>query len=292
MKELLDHHLLTVLIFLPTAGAVLLCFFPKSQGRAAMRAAIAVSVAELALSVPLWTRFAAGDAGFQFAERANWVPALGITYSLGIDGISLVLILLTTLLTPVSLLFSVSHVAKSVRAFAIAFLVLETGMIGTLAALDLALFYVFWEVMLVPMYFIIGVWGGARRIYAAMKFFLFTMAGSLLMFLAILYLAVVHHTAMGRWSFLLADLTRLEFPASTQALLFFAFALAESVIIKAVGIGIGIAVILDATVVRGLLVPATMRLMGHWNWWLPGPIARLVRRDAAPAARGASAGGG
>jgi NADH-quinone oxidoreductase subunit M len=229
MTALLDQHLLSVLIFLPTAGAALLCFFPKSLAKTAMWVALTVSVAELALSIPLWTRFVAGDPGFQFSERIDWVPALGITYSLGIDGISLVLILLTTLLTPVSLLFSVSHVEKSVRAFAIAFLVLETGMIGSLAALDLALFYVFWEVMLVPMYFIIGIWGGTRRIYAAMKFFLFTMAGSLLMFLAILYLAVRHHAAMGRWSFLLADLTRLEFPASTQAVLFFAFALAFAI---------------------------------------------------------------
>ena len=102
-------------------------------------------------------------------------------------------------------------------------------MIGSLAALDLALFYVFWEVMLVPMYFIIGIWGGARRIYAAMKFFLFTMAGSLLMFLAILYLAVRHHAETGLWSFLLSDLTRSTLPVSTEALLFFAFALAFAI---------------------------------------------------------------
>src|SRR6185295_12852546 len=123
----------------------------------------------------------------------------------------------------------VSHVAKSVRAFAIAFLVLETGMIGTLAALDLALFYVFWEVMLVPMYFIIGIWGGARRIYAAMKFFLFTMAGSLLMFLAILYVAARHRALTGEWSFLLGDLTRVDFPFGVQAVLFLAFALAFAI---------------------------------------------------------------
>src|SRR5207245_6117931 len=162
---------------------------------------------DLALSIPLWTRVDIARSGFQFMEVARWVPALGISYSLGIDGISLVLILLTTLLTPVSLLYSVTHVGRSVRAFAVAFLVLETGMIGTLAALDLALFYVFWEVMLVPMYFIIGIWGGARRIYAPRTFFLFTMARSILIFLARLYLAVVHHTAMWTRSFLLADPT-------------------------------------------------------------------------------------
>ncbi|HEY3124447.1 MAG TPA: NADH-quinone oxidoreductase subunit M, partial [Thermoanaerobaculia bacterium] len=229
MGDTIGNHLLSLVVFVPLAGAALLLFFPESQAKAAKWFALAVSVVEFALSVPLWTRFAIGESGFQFSERMTWIPSLGISYSVGIDGISLVLILLTTLLTPVSLLFSVTHVEKSVRAFSIAFLVLETGMIGSLAALDLALFYVFWEVMLVPMYFIIGIWGGARRIYAAMKFFLFTMAGSLLMFLAILYLAVRHRASTGAWSFLLADLTRLDLPASTQALLFFAFALAFAI---------------------------------------------------------------
>ena len=229
MQDLLQNHLLTVVVFLPTAGAAVLLFFPESARQAAKWFAFAVSLLDLAVSIPLWTRFDVSAAGFQFTEKVPWVPAIGISYALGIDGISLLLILLTTLLTPVSLLFSVTHVEKSVRAFSIAFLVLETGMLGSLAALDLALFYVFWEVMLVPMYFIIGIWGGAKRIYAAMKFFLFTMAGSLLMFLAILYLAVRHHAAAGTWSFLLADLLRLDLPASTQALLFVAFALAFAI---------------------------------------------------------------
>src|SRR6266498_4153178 len=229
MADFLTNHLLTAVIFFPSAGAALLLLFPESKPSAAKWFAFWISAADLALSIPLWTRFAIGHPGFQFVERARWIPALGISYTLGIDGISLVLILLTTILTPVSLLFSVTHVAKSVRAFSVAFLLLETGMLGSLAALDLALFYVFWEVMLVPMYFIIGIWGGARRIYAAMKFFLFTMAGSLLMFLAILYLAVNYRNATGEWSFLLADLTGLALAPSTQAVLFFAFALAFAI---------------------------------------------------------------
>ncbi len=229
MSELLANHLLTVVIFLPTAGAVLLLFFPATKPAAAKWFAFVISLAAFVLSIPLWTRFQVTTADFQFVEQARWLPSMGITYTLGIDGIALLLILLTTLLTPVSLLFSVSHVEKSVRGFSIAFLVLETGMLGALAALDLALFYVFWEVMLVPMYFIIGIWGGARRIYAAMKFFLFTMAGSLLMFLAILYLAVSYRNATGEWSFLLADLTGLALAPATQAVLFFAFALAFAI---------------------------------------------------------------
>jgi len=229
MADVLESRLLSILIFLPSLGAALLLLFPEGAARAARQFGFAVSLLELALSIPLWTRFLSSAGGFQFAERADWIPALGISYSIGIDGISLVLILLTTVLTPVSLLFSFSHVTRSVRGFSIAFLVLETGMVGTLAALDLALFYVFWEVMLVPMYFIIGIWGGSRRIYAAMKFFLFTMAGSLLMFLAILYLAARHRAVTGEWSFLLSDLTTLMLPGRTQAILFFAFALAFAI---------------------------------------------------------------
>ncbi len=229
MQALFASHLLSLLIFFPTAGAVLLLLFPEARSKGARSFALGVAILEFLLSIPLWVRFDLKQVAFQFAERVEWVTSLGISYSVGIDGISLVLILLTTLLTPVSLLFSLTHVEKSVRAFSIAFLVLETGMVGTLAALDLAVFYVFWEVMLVPMYFIIGIWGGARRIYAAMKFFLFTMAGSLLMFLAILFLAARHRALTGQWSFLLADLTKLDFPPGTQAILFFAFGLAFAI---------------------------------------------------------------
>src|SRR5215471_1898701 len=229
MNALFSSHLLTAVVFLPAAGAVLLLLFSESASKAAKWFAFAVAVLDFAVSLPLWTRFDAATPGFQFTEKASWVPSIGISYALGIDGISLVLILLTTLLTPVSLLFSVGHVEKSVRAFSISFLLLETGMLGSLAALDLALFYVFWEVMLVPMYFIIGIWGGARRIYAAMKFFLFTMAGSLLMFLAILYVAIRHQSETGQWSFLLDDLYQTSFAGTTQTILFLAFALAFAI---------------------------------------------------------------
>ena len=225
MNLLLENQILTLLVFLPTAGAVLLLLLPESRPRIVLGAAFAISFVELLVSLPLWARFDENIPGFQFLERAEWIPALGISYTLGIDGISLLLLLLTTFLTPISLLFSLTHVTKSVRGFSMAFLVLETGIIGSLVALDLALFYVFWEVMLVPMYFIIGIWGGANRIYAAMKFFLFTMAGSLLMFLAILYLAARHRAMTGEWSFLLTDLYGLSLEPSTQALLFGAFAL-------------------------------------------------------------------
>ena len=229
MDALLRDHLLTLVVFIPAAGAALLLLFPKSAQTAARNLALGVSILDLAVSLPLWTRFALTQDGFQFREKIAWIPQLGIFYSVGIDGISLLLVLLTTVLTPVALLFSLTHVEKEVRGYSIAFLILETGMLGSLVALDLALFYVFWEVMLVPMYFIIGIWGGPRRIYASMKFFLFTMAGSLLMFLAILFIAIRHHAATGLWSFALEDLYRLTFTGRTETLLFFAFALAFAI---------------------------------------------------------------
>jgi len=229
MSALLRHQVLTVLVFLPAAGAVLLLLFPRRAATAAKFFALGVSIVNAAISLPLWWNFDTALRGFQFRETHPWIPSLGITYAVGIDGISLVLVLLTTILTPVSLLFSLTHVEKQAKGFSIAFLILETGMIGSLVSLDLALFYFLWEVMLVPMYFIIGIWGGARRIYAAMKFFLFTMAGSLLMFLAILYLAIRHAAATGTWSFALEDLGRLSFTGPVQTLLFLAFALAFAV---------------------------------------------------------------
>jgi NADH-quinone oxidoreductase subunit M len=229
MQAFLAEHLLSVLVFLPAVGAALLLFFPRSMAREARVFALLVATLDCVLSLPLWVHFDIAAKGFQFREQMPWIPPLGITYSLGIDGIALVLVLLTTILTPVALLFSLTHVEKEVRGFSIAFLILETGMLGSLVALDLALFYVFWEVMLVPMYFIIGIWGGTRRIYAAMKFFLFTMAGSLLMFLAILYIAIRHQTATGYWSFALEDLYRMSFTGSTETLLFLAFALAFAI---------------------------------------------------------------
>ena len=229
MERILAEHLLSVLVFLPTAGAILLLLIPRGAPGVARVAALAVATVECLISLPLWWRFDVAQTGFQFRESSSWIPPLGISYLVGIDGISLLLILLTTILTPVSLLFSLTHVEKEVRGFSIAFLVLETGVIGTLVALDLALFYVFWEVMLVPMYFIIGIWGGTRRIYAAMKFFLFTMAGSLLMFLAILYIAIRHHAVTGVWSFALEDLYRLTFTGTTAVVLFASFALAFAI---------------------------------------------------------------
>jgi NADH-quinone oxidoreductase subunit M len=164
-------------------------------------AGLAGALLTFVLSLALWHGFDPAKSGYQFVEYLPWLPQYGIHYFVGIDGISLLLTMLTTFLMPVVLVASWHEIERSPRSWIFFMLALETGMIGTFAALNLFQFYVFWELMLIPMYFIIGVWGGARRVYAAVKFFLFTMAGSLLMLVAILVLYVLHHQQFGLWSF-------------------------------------------------------------------------------------------
>ena len=151
--------------------------------------ALVVSVLVFAETLLLWSRFNAASGDFQFVERHAWIPAFGISYFVGVDGISLLLLVLTGFLTPLALLGSWESVHKKTKAFCIVVLLLESAMMGVFVSLDLFLFYVFWDAMLIPMYFLIGIWGYDRRIYAAVKFILYTMAGSVLMLLAILGLA-------------------------------------------------------------------------------------------------------
>ncbi len=229
----LGADILTTLVFLPALGALVLAFLPGSSKVAAKAVALATSILTFGVSVLLYRGFdPATSVPEAFAIDRPWIPQFGIRYQLGMDGLSLALVLLTTLLTVSVLLVSCGQEIEKLKGYLIAFLLLETGMVGSLVALDALLFYVFWEVMLVPMYFIIGVWGGKRRIYAAMKFILFTLVGSLLMFVAILYAANVHLHATGIQSFSLADWTRAassgawNLSPGVEALLFGAFALA------------------------------------------------------------------
>jgi NADH-quinone oxidoreductase subunit M len=195
--ELLDSRLLTIVTFLPLATGLVLLFF-RSLPEAAWKAiALASTTLTFVLSLGLWAGFDATDPSYQFVEYATWLPAWGVHYYVGIDGMSLLLVLLTTFLMPVVLLGAWNDIAKQGRTFLFMNLFLETGMIGAFVSLNLFQFYVFWEVMLVPMYFIIGIWGGDRRIYATLKFFLFTMVGSLLMLVAILVLYVLHQQQFG-----------------------------------------------------------------------------------------------
>ncbi|HUE29473.1 MAG TPA: NADH-quinone oxidoreductase subunit M [Verrucomicrobiae bacterium] len=222
--------LLTLVVFSPLAGAALVALLPREEVRGIRRAALAFALVTLVLSLVMLWRFAVGVAGFQMVERAAWIPQWGIDYRLGVDGVSLFLVLLTTVLTPIVVLASWGDINRRVKEFFAFLLVLETGMLGTLVALDMFLFYVFWEVMLVPMYFLIGVWGGPRRIYAALKFVLFTMLGSFLMLVAILYCAWRVRGASGTWSFAYDTwLARLPLSPREQLWLFAAFALAFAI---------------------------------------------------------------
>ena len=221
--------LLTLLVFAPLLGAVLLALLPREPLAAVRRAALVFALVPFALSLWLFARFRAGEADFQLIERAAWIPAWGIEYRLGVDGVSLFLVLLTAFLTPLVVLASWGDIHRRVKEFFALLLVLETGMLGTFLALDLFLFYVFWEVMLIPMAFLIGVWGGPRRIYAAIKFVLYTMTGSLLMLVAILYLAWQVKTQTGNFGFAYERFLALHLGAREQLYLFAAFALAFAV---------------------------------------------------------------
>jgi len=223
--------ILSSLIVLPVAGALVLLLVPdrSGQGLLVRRLALIVSLLVFAESLLLWNRFAPGTADFQFVERHAWVSAFGISYALGVDGISLLLVVLTTLLTPIALIGSWESVHTRIKGFCVSLLLLESAMIGVFLSIDLFLFYVFWDAMLIPMYFLIGIWGYDRRVYAALKFLLYTMAGSVLMLLAIVGLATLHHATTGRYSFDLLELYSMRIAAPLQFWLFLAFALAFAI---------------------------------------------------------------
>src|SRR6185436_13191721 len=227
----MNFPILTSLLALPVLGAfALLLFKDDEQNAGKVRgAALAVSVLVFLETLLLWAGFNPASADFQFVERHPWIPAFGISYFVGVDGISLLLLVLTGFLTPLALLGSWESVHKKTKAFCICVLLLESAMIGVFVALDLFLFYVFWDAMLIPMYLLIGIWGYERRVYAAVKFMLYTMAGSVLMLLAILALASLHNAATGSYSFDLQRLYALQIPAQLQFWGFLAFALAFAI---------------------------------------------------------------
>jgi NADH-quinone oxidoreductase subunit M len=181
--------ILSLVTFLPLVGAAFIATIrgePAVVARNARNVALLTAAATFVLSLGIWFNFDTSQAGFQFVERSEWMPTFGIAYHMGVDGISMLFVLLTTLLVPICILASWESITVRVKEYMIAFLVMETMMVGTFSALDLILFYLFFESVLIPMFLIIGIWGGPRRIYSAFKFFLFTFAGSVLMFLALL----------------------------------------------------------------------------------------------------------
>ncbi len=219
---------LSILLAIPVLGAGLLMFMPRRQTHGLFAVALFASALDFLWSVKIFALFDGINGDMQLVESLRWMPSFGINYIVGIDGISLFLVLLTTLLTPIAILASWS-VQDKVKEYLIFMLLLETGMLGAFVALDLFLFYVFWEVMLVPMYFLIGVWGGTRRIYAALKFVVYTMAGSLLMLVAIIYLATRHAQTDQALTFDLLKLYGLHLPMEQQMWLFLAFALSFAI---------------------------------------------------------------
>ncbi len=224
------NRVVTVVTFLPLVGAFALTLVPRRAERALRLVALGVGLATFVVSLPLYFGFDGDSADVQFEEINTWMSGLGVTYHVGVDGISLLLVLLTTFLMPLALLSAWDAIHDRTKEFVITMLVLETGMIGVFVSLDLFLFYVFWEAMLIPMYFIIGVWGGPRRIYAAIKFVLYTMVGSVLMLLAILALYYQHGAATGTYTFDLSTVTRWVMPPGpAQTLMFLAFALAFAI---------------------------------------------------------------
>ncbi len=230
--DFLTQNILTLILFLPSAAALIILFLPRENIRAIRWFALISSLIPLGLTIWMWARFAPDQAGFQFQVNLPWFEAIHSRYHLGVDGISLTMVLLTTLLTPLALLASFS-IQDRVKPYMMLFLLLETGMLGVFVALDLMLFFLFWEIGLVPMYFLINQWGGENRNYASLKFILYTMAGSLGLLLSIQLIGVVCGTfdlmeVFERWQQVSGTLIGLPV-ATIKAVIFWAFVIAFAI---------------------------------------------------------------
>ena len=220
VSNIMGFPLLSLITWLPMAGVVILLTIRGDEKTVATNArwtALWTSLIVMAISLVIWVRFDRADAGFQFVESVAWLPQYKIGYKMGVDGISVLFVLLSTVLTPLCILASWESIQTKVREFMISFLILETMMVGMFCALDFVVFYMFFEAVLIPMYLIIGIWGGPRRVYAAVKFFLFTLTGSVLMLLALLAMWVQAGTTD------IPTLMHTTFPVGTQKWLFLAF---------------------------------------------------------------------
>ena len=230
-----DFPILSIVTFFPLVGILVILFVNKAADKLLKGIGFATMLLEFFISIPLWTAFNSESPKIQFVEMIPWLPDLGINYHLGIDGISLLLIMLATFLGPIVILSIWHAIEKRAKEFVISMLFMQTAMIGTFVSLNLFLFYVFWELMLVPMYLIIGIWGGPRRIYAAVKFFIYTMVGSLFMLVAIFYIYWLSVEQLGGPTLEIFDLYNLRIPdvrflgLGVQHLLFAAFALSFAI---------------------------------------------------------------
>jgi NADH-quinone oxidoreductase subunit M len=229
MTNTANFPLLSLILFTPLVGAVLLLFVNKQSANAIRWIANIFAFVGFLVSLPLWFWYDAQNPEYQFIERAEWIPSIGAQYFLGVDGFSVLLILLTTLMGSIAILSSWTAIKERVKEYYIFLLILQTGMIGAFVSLDFLLFFLFWEVMLVPMYFLIGIWGSDRRLYSAIKFFLYTLAGSVVMLLGILALYFYSYTATGAYTFDITQFQKLNVPFNLQWWIFLAFFLGFSI---------------------------------------------------------------
>jgi len=228
--------ILTWTLIIPALGAVSLMFIPnrlvhedKSPASIFGWTAFAVSLLTMLLSFFLIADFNSSNVSYQFQDNVKWIPQFGLNYHVGLDGISILLFMLTTVIMPFSVLSSFKYIQKRKKEYYFWLLFLEFTMLGAFVALNLFIFYIFWELMLIPMFFLIGIWGGPRRIYATVKFVLFTVIGSLMMLAGIIYLAILSRTTYGEFTFEFEQLLKMEIPVQTQLWLFAAFALAFAI---------------------------------------------------------------
>ena len=224
-----DSSLLSLILFTPLAGALVLLFVPKRQEDVIRWVANVTAAVGFLVSLPLWFRYDPANPEFQFVERLPWIPSIGAEYFLGVDGFSVLLILLTTLMGVIAVLSSWNAIRMRVKEYYVFLLLLQTGMIGAFVALDFLLFFLFWEVMLVPMYFLIGIWGSDNRLYSAIKFFLFTLVGSVVMLLGILAVYFHNHAVTGVYTFDVTQFHQLSVPFDMQWWIFLAFFLGFAV---------------------------------------------------------------
>ncbi|SUZ74960.1 uncharacterized protein METZ01_LOCUS27814, partial [marine metagenome] len=229
MSNTANFPLLSLILFTPLAGAVLLLFVKKDSEDTIRWIANAVAALGFLVSLPLWFWLDQATPDWQFVERHDWIPSIGAQYHLGVDGFSALLILLATLMGFIAILSSWTAITTRVKEYYIFLLVLQSGMIGAFVSLDFLLFFLFWEVMLVPMYFLIGIWGSANRLYSAIKFFLFTLVGSVVMLLGILAVYFYHHEVTGVYSFDITRFHELNMPFDLQWWVFLAFFLGFAV---------------------------------------------------------------
>ena len=224
-----EPALLNVVLYLPVAGILLLLAVPREQESLMRWLSFAVMVVQLVFTVMLYSRFDSADPGLQFETRLPWIPDWGVYYHIGLDGMNVLLVMLTAFLGPLVVAGSFSAITKDVKLFYAMVFLIQFAMLGTFVAQDLFVFYLFWETMLIPMFLIIGIWGGERRIYATLKFVLYTAFGSILMLAAVIYLVYSLYTSTGVTSFAFTDLYKTELPLRVQTVLLAAFALSFAI---------------------------------------------------------------